>query len=317
MASVAPVESPSSTSPPGAPAPGGPEPALNALSGASHDDDSPTLVEDSVKKESQPTPASSAATLAEAAAAEDEHDLPAGGVDTPPSPPAPGGGPKPTIDPPSDGRHDDDSVPHASLVEDSVEEEEPTPASPSAATHAEAEAAAAKDPMLAPQLTATPGVLELPAVGARVRCEGLIGAGAELNGCLGRVVGHEEGERARVLMDGGRGVGMEPRNLVVVFELLDRMLAVPHMFAREVLARLDPADRALVRQAGGALRTATRTQIGARLTFFLYTSIQPQGASHGELNQPTPQFRARLTFCSTFRENAQVHARTRIVVADR
>ena len=30
----------------------------------------------------------------------------------------------------------------------------------------------------------------LPAVGARVRCQGLTGA-AELNGCLGRVVSHE------------------------------------------------------------------------------------------------------------------------------
>jgi hypothetical protein len=51
--------------------------------------------------------------------------------------------------------------------------------------------------------------LPLPAVGARVRCEGLTGA-AELNGCLGRVVSHE-GARAKVLMDGpgGRVVGVK------------------------------------------------------------------------------------------------------------
>ena len=35
-----------------------------------------------------------------------------------------------------------------------------------------------------------PGAPELPAVSARVRCEGLTGA-AELHGCLGRVVSHE------------------------------------------------------------------------------------------------------------------------------
>jgi hypothetical protein len=40
-----------------------------------------------------------------------------------------------------------------------------------------------------------PGARELLAVGARVRCEGLTGA-AELNGCLGRVMSHHEGERA-------------------------------------------------------------------------------------------------------------------------
>jgi len=55
-----------------------------------------------------------------------------------------------------------------------------------------------------------------------VRCEGLTGA-AESNGCLGRVSGHE-GPRARVLMDGGRSVGVNPRNLVVVFELLARLM---------------------------------------------------------------------------------------------
>ena len=49
--------------------------------------------------------------------------------------------------------------------------------------------------------------LPLPAVGARVRCQGLTGA-AELNGCHGRVLSHE-GARAKVRMDGpgGRVVG--------------------------------------------------------------------------------------------------------------
>ena len=62
-----------------------------------------------------------------------------------------------------------------------------------------------------------PGV-PLPAVGARVRCEGLTGA-AELNGCLGRVVSHQ-GARAHVRMDGpgGRVVGLRPANLVVLPE---------------------------------------------------------------------------------------------------
>jgi len=66
--------------------------------------------------------------------------------------------------------------------------------------------------------------LPLPAVGTRVRCEGLTGA-AELNGCLGRVRRHE-GARARVQMDGmrGRSVNVKPQNLVVVFELLNRLL---------------------------------------------------------------------------------------------
>jgi hypothetical protein len=88
----------------------------------------------------------------------------------------------------------------------------------------------------------------LPAVRSRVRCEGLTGA-AELNGDLGRVVGHD-GERARVLMDGGRVVGVKPRNLVVVCELLDRLLAIPGFFAREVLARLGATDCALLAQVG-------------------------------------------------------------------
>ena len=87
-----------------------------------------------------------------------------------------------------------------------------------------------------------------PAVGARVRCEGLVDA-AELNGCLGRVVGHD-GARARVLMDGGRDVRVKPRNLVVVFELLDRLLELPGLFEREVLARLSSTDIAVLSQLG-------------------------------------------------------------------
>ena len=63
--------------------------------------------------------------------------------------------------------------------------------------------------------------LPLPAVGARVRCEGLTGA-AELNGCLGRVVSHE-GARGKALNDGpdGRVVGVKSKNLAVVVGLLD------------------------------------------------------------------------------------------------
>jgi len=90
---------------------------------------------------------------------------------------------------------------------------------------------------------------KLPAVGARVRCEGLTGA-VELNGCLGRVVSHE-GERARVRMDGPGCcvVGVRPQNLVVVIGLLD-LLALSDMFREEVLRRLDPADRATLAQVG-------------------------------------------------------------------
>ena len=68
----------------------------------------------------------------------------------------------------------------------------------------------------------SPGAPELPAVGARVRCEGLTGA-AELNGCLGRVLSHE-GARAKVRMDGpgGRVVGVKPQNLVVVADAAKR-----------------------------------------------------------------------------------------------
>ena len=54
----------------------------------------------------------------------------------------------------------------------------------------------------------------LPAVGSRVRCEGLKGA-AELNGCVGRVLNHA-GDRARVKIDGGRVLGVKAANLVVV-----------------------------------------------------------------------------------------------------
>ena len=67
-----------------------------------------------------------------------------------------------------------------------------------------------------------PGAPELPAVGARVRCEGLTGA-AELNGCLGHVESHEGAPaRVKVRMDGpgnrvvGRVVGVKPQNLVIV-----------------------------------------------------------------------------------------------------
>jgi hypothetical protein len=101
------------------------------------------------------------------------------------------------------------------------------------------------------------GASELPAVGARVRCEGLTGA-AELNGRLGRVVSHE-GERARVRMDGrgghrGRAVGVKPQNLVVVVGLLDLLKAQPELFHREVLGRLDPSDRTSLTRAASALR---------------------------------------------------------------
>ena len=103
-----------------------------------------------------------------------------------------------------------------------------------------------------------PPELPLPAVGARVRCEGLTDA-AELNGCLGRVVSHE-GARARVVMDGpgGRVVGVEPRNLTVVLGLSD-VLQVSGLFAAEVLSRLDPADLAMVRRVDRACRAAVES----------------------------------------------------------
>jgi len=98
--------------------------------------------------------------------------------------------------------------------------------------------------------------LALPAVGARVRCEGLTGA-AELNGCLGRVVSHE-GARAKVRMDGpgSRVVGVKPQNLVVVAGLLDLLEKLPDFFAVEVLPRLDPADLCRCAAVGQALRAA-------------------------------------------------------------
>jgi len=95
--------------------------------------------------------------------------------------------------------------------------------------------------------------LPLPAVGARVRCEGLTGA-AEWNGCLGRVVSHE-GARAQVLTDGGRVVGVRPQNLVVVLGLSD-VLQVPGLFAAEVLGRLSPTDLALLRRVDRGFRAA-------------------------------------------------------------
>jgi hypothetical protein len=104
-----------------------------------------------------------------------------------------------------------------------------------------------------------PSELPLPAVGARVRCEGLTGA-AELNGCLGRVVSHE-GARARVVMDGpgGRVVGVEPQNLVVVIGLSDVLEALPDLVREEVLRRLDPTDLALVRRVDRAFTAAVES----------------------------------------------------------
>jgi len=53
-----------------------------------------------------------------------------------------------------------------------------------------------------------------------------------------------------VPMDGGRGVGVKPRNLIVVFELLDRLLELSNLFDSEVQARLDLTDCALLAQVG-------------------------------------------------------------------
>jgi hypothetical protein len=62
-------------------------------------------------------------------------------------------------------------------------------------------------------------------------------------------------------MDGGRDVGVKPRNVVVVFELLDRLLEVPDgFFSAEVLARLDPTDRAIFAQVGRPLYGCTVAQ---------------------------------------------------------
>ena len=103
-----------------------------------------------------------------------------------------------------------------------------------------------------------PPELPLPAVGARVRCKGLTDA-AELNGCLGRVESHD-GARAMVVMDGpgGRVVGVEPQNLVVVLGLSD-VLQVSGLFAAEVLSRLDPTDLALLRRVDCACRVAVES----------------------------------------------------------
>jgi len=100
--------------------------------------------------------------------------------------------------------------------------------------------------------------LPLPAVGARVRCQGLIGA-AELNGCIGRVVSHE-GARARVLMDGpgGRVVGVKPQNLIVVVGLLD-LIALPDIFRENVLRRLDTTALALLRRVDYTCRAAVES----------------------------------------------------------
>jgi hypothetical protein len=95
---------------------------------------------------------------------------------------------------------------------------------------------------------------EWPPVGSRVRCGGLAGAAAQLNGCQSRVVGHE---RARVLIDGptSRDADVKPQNLVVVLGLLD-LLQAPDFFKKEVLERLNPTELALLAQADHRLRAA-------------------------------------------------------------
>ena len=103
---------------------------------------------------------------------------------------------------------------------------------------------------------------ELPAVGARVRCQGLAGAAAAgLNSCLGRVESHG-GARAKVRMDGagGRVVRtMKPENLVVTVGPLDMLEYLPDVFEAEVLRRLDPADRAVLAQVGQIFLIAVAT----------------------------------------------------------
>jgi len=112
-------------------------------------------------------------------------------------------------------------------------------------------AAATPPPEASPQM-------KLPAVGARVRCEGLTGA-TELNGCLGCVASHE-GDRARVQIDGpcSRMVGMRLQNLIVVLGLSD-VLQVPGLFAAEVLRRLGPTALALLRRVDHAFRAAVES----------------------------------------------------------
>ena len=103
---------------------------------------------------------------------------------------------------------------------------------------------------------------ELPAVGARVRCQGLAGAAAAgLNSCLGRVESHG-GARAKVRMDGagGRVVRtMKPENLVVTVGPLDMLEYLPDVFEAEVLRRLDPADGAVLAQVGQIFLIAVAT----------------------------------------------------------
>jgi len=68
-----------------------------------------------------------------------------------------------------------------------------------------------------------PSELPLPAVGARVRCEGLTDAAAVLNGCLGRVESHE-GARARVVMDGPGGRGLHSSSVQLNLSALYRKM---------------------------------------------------------------------------------------------
>ena len=110
---------------------------------------------------------------------------------------------------------------------------------------------------------APPKPKKLPAVGARVRCEGLTGA-AELNGCLGRVVSHKRA-RARVRMDGPGCcvVGVRPQNLVVVVGLLDLLEYLPDVFREDVLRRLGPADRAVLALVGKGFLAAVTAAAAA------------------------------------------------------
>jgi len=102
--------------------------------------------------------------------------------------------------------------------------------------------------------------LPLPAVGARVRCKGLTGA-AELIGCLGRVLSHAEGARAKVVMDGpsGRVVGVRPQNLDVVVGLLDLLQFVPDLVKQEVLRRLDHPGLALLSRVSRGFRAVVES----------------------------------------------------------
>jgi len=107
---------------------------------------------------------------------------------------------------------------------------------------------------------------KLPAVGSRVRCEGLTGP-PELNGCLGVVLGHDrEGGRATVGLEGPDPrvvvtVGVQPQNLVGATitdasPLLGRLIGeLPLLFFKEVLPLLDPTDLALLARAARPIKT--------------------------------------------------------------